>query len=108
MSKLTITDIDVRDRRVLLRVDFNVPIEIGAERLPAYDHRLRAALPTIYYLLGSNSQIILSSHLGRPKGRIIEDLRLAPIAQRLEALLLRPVSYARDSTGPIAEKAVAE
>lgn len=108
MSKLTITDIDVRDRRVLLRVDFNVPIEVGAERLSAYDHRLRAALPTIYYLLGSNSQIILSSHLGRPEGKIIEDLRLAPIAQRLEALLLRPVSYARDSTGPIAEKAVSE
>ena len=106
MSKRTIMDIDVRDRQVLVRVDFNIPIEMGTERLTAYDHRLRATLPTIYYLLGSNARVILCSHIGRPNGRVVEDLRLAPVAQRLSTLLLRPVAYAEDCVGLKAEKAV--
>lgn len=93
MSKRSIMDIDVRDRLVLVRVDFNIPIEMGTERLTAYDHRLRATLPTIYYLLGSNARIVLCTHIGRPDGRVVEDLRLAPVAQRLSDLLQQCINY---------------
>ena len=68
MQKKSITDINVNNKTVLLRVDFNIPLETGTSTEPIYDHRIRSALPTIYYLLGSNAKIILCSHLGRPDG----------------------------------------
>ena len=100
MAKRTLEDIDVRGRRVLVRVDFNVPVDQGAEVVATYDHRLRATLPTIEYLLRQCSKIILCSHLGRPGGKIVEELRLAPVGQRLSVLLSRPVKNMKDCIGP--------
>ena len=107
MAKKTIRDVDLGGKRVLVRVDFNVPIEQGAEALSSYDHRLRATLPTIQYLLDQKCKIILCSHLGRPKGKVVEELRMAPVADRLSALLSRPVKSLRDCVGPEPEKAEA-
>lgn len=106
MTKRTLMDINVQQQRVLVRMDYNIPIEAGTERIIAYDHRLRASLPTISYLMGSRSKIILCSHLGRPNGTVDEDLRLSPVAHRLSALLPRPVQYVDECIGPKAEQAV--
>jgi phosphoglycerate kinase len=103
MRKQTVRDIDVRGKRVLVRVDFNVPID-GARILD--DLRIRAALPTIQYLRDHGAKVVLCSHLGRPKG-VDEALRLAPVAARLGELLGAPVAAARDCVGPDAEAAVA-
>jgi phosphoglycerate kinase len=102
MRKKTIRDIDVRDKRVLVRVDFNVPMDAG--RI-LDELRLTAALPTIQYLRDRGARIVLCSHLGRPKGAVVESLRLAPIAARLSALLSTPVATTDDCVG--AEAAVA-
>lgn len=107
MSKRTIEDIDVSGKRVLVRVDFNVPIEQGIEKLPEYDHRIRSSLPTIQYLLSHKAKVILCSHLGRPRGKATDDLRLAPIAARLQTLLGKPVKYVPDCIGPKVDEAVA-
>jgi phosphoglycerate kinase len=104
--KMTLEDIEVAGKRVLVRVDFNVPLEQGIERLPEYDHRIRSSIPTIQYLIDHNARVILCSHLGRPGGKVVEGLRMAPVAARLEALLGRPVKTAPDCVGPTAEKAV--
>ena len=80
MDKLTIRDVDVQGKRVLMRVDFNVPIEDGRVR---DDSRIRAALPSIAYLLEHGASIVLMSHLGRPKGKVSDSLRLRPVAQHL-------------------------
>ncbi len=103
MRKKTVRDIDVQDRRVLVRVDFNVPIDAG--RI-LDELRLTAALPTIEYLRAQGARIILCSHLGRPKGAVVESLRLAPIATRLSDLLSVPVATANDCVGAEAEAAV--
>ena len=80
---------------MLLRADFNVPLEPNNPEITSeYDHRLRAALPTVEYLLERNCKVVLCSHLGRPKGRVDEALRLKPVARRLSTLL-RPARRRR-------------
>lgn len=95
MDKQTIRDVDVKGKRVLVRVDFNVPIENG--RI-VDDRRIRESLPTIRYLLDHNAAVILCSHLGRPKGRDAK-FSLAPVASHLGELLGRPVAFAGDVVG---------
>ncbi|MFV2064809.1 MAG: phosphoglycerate kinase, partial [Chloroflexota bacterium] len=87
MDKLTVRDFDPKGKRVLLRVDFNVPIEDGRVR---DDSRIRAALPTIAYLLKHGASIVLMSHLGRPKGKVTDSLRMRTVAQYLSELIRRP------------------
>jgi phosphoglycerate kinase len=107
MDKLTIRDIEVSGKRVLVRVDFNVPLdeEIGAI---TDDSRIRATLPTIKYLIDRGARVILCSHLGRPKGMVVEKLRLAIVAQRLSQILGQTVEVATDSISSETEKAVAK
>jgi phosphoglycerate kinase len=103
MPKLTVADIDVKDRRVLMRVDFNVPLENGQV---ANDKRLRAALPTINMILERGGRLILMSHLGRPKGQRVPELSLFPCAGALEKLIGQPVRFAQDCIGEEAERFV--
>ena len=103
MHKKTVTDINVSGKRALVRVDFNVPLQNDAV---TDDRRIRAALPTIEYLLRHNAAVILMSHLGRPKGRVVEELRMNPVAARLSDLLGRPVTKLNDCIGPEVEAAV--
>ena len=105
MNKKTIRDIDPSGKRVLVRVDFNVPLEGGTV---ADDTRIRAALPTIQYLLDHGAALILMSHLGRPKGKVVEELRMDPVAARLSELLGRPVRKLDDCVGPEVEAACRE
>ena len=102
MPKKTIRDIDWSGKRALVRVDFNVPLEKG--RITD-DTRIRGALPTIQHLLDHGAAVVLMSHLGRPKNKVVEDLRLAPIAQHLSELLGRPVQTVSVTTGAEAEAA---
>jgi len=104
MGLRTIRDADVQGKRVLVRVDFNVPIESGKV---LDDWRLRATLPTIRYLTERGAKVILLSHLGRPKGKRDEQFSLRPVAQRLSELLGQPVQFADDCVGEVAEQAVA-
>jgi phosphoglycerate kinase len=106
MGKRVLADLDVKGKKVLVRVDFNVPIEQGVEAIASYDQRLRATLPTIQYLLERGSRVILCSHLGRPGGKVVESVRLAPVGDRLAALLERRVRSLRDCIGPEVEAAV--
>ncbi len=101
MNKKTIRDIDVAGKRVLVRVDFNVPLD--EQQHITDDTRIVAALPTIRYLLDHGAAVILMSHLGRPDGKVMEKLRLAPVAQRLSELLGRPVQMATNCIGPEVE-----
>jgi phosphoglycerate kinase len=105
MNKKTVRDIDVSGKRVLMRVDFNVPLKEGAV---ADDTRIIAALPTIQHLLDDNAAVILMSHLGRPKGQVVPELKMDPVAERLSELLERPVKKLDDCVGPDVEAAVAE
>ena len=100
MSKKTLTDLNISRHRVLVRVDFNVPIEQGIEAISNYDQRLRATLPTIKYLVENDCKIILCSHLGRPNGIVDNELRLAPVGDRLSNLLEMPVQSLHDCIGP--------
>ncbi len=102
--KRSLTDYPLAGKRVLVRVDFNVPLADGRV---TDDTRIRAALPTILYLLDQGCSVVLASHLGRPKGQVVDDLRMAPVAARLSELLGRPVATAADCVGPAAEAAVA-
>ncbi len=102
--KQTVRDVDVKDKRVLVRVDFNVPIQDGDV---ADDTRIRAALPTIRYLLDRGAKIILMSHLGRPTPEDREQFKMDPVARRLEELLGRPVRKVNAVVGPEVEEAVA-
>jgi phosphoglycerate kinase len=104
MDKLTVRDFDPARKRVLVRVDFNVPIEDGKVK---DDSRIRAALPTIRYLLGHDAIVILMSHLDRPNGKVIESMRLRPVAQRLSELLRWPVPITGDALGIGTRDAVA-
>ena len=104
MDKLTIRDIDVKDKRVLVRVDFNVPMNEDTGVITD-DSRIRAALPTIQYLIDHKAKVILCSHLGRPKGAPEDKFRLTPVAKRLSELLGKQVATTRDCIGPEAEAA---
>ena len=104
MIKKTVKDVDVAKKRVLVRVDFNVPM--NRDGAITDDTRIRACLPTIEYLLNQQARIILCSHLDRPGGRVVEALRLAPVAKRLSELLNRPVEALSDCVGPQVEDAV--
>ena len=106
MSKRRLTDLDVAGKRVLVRVDFNVPIEQGPEAIAAYDQRLRATLPTVDFLLRQDCKVILCSHLGRPAGAVDESLRLAPVGDRLASLLQHPVQNLSDCGGPEVESVI--
>jgi phosphoglycerate kinase len=105
MDKMTLRDIEVGGKRVLVRVDFNVPLDEEAGVITD-DSRIRAALPTIKYLIDQGARIILCSHLGRPKGRVVEKLRLAVVGQRLSQILGRQVVVTRDCIGSEVEKAI--
>jgi len=105
MNKKTVRDIDVRGKRVLVRVDFNVPLEEGRV---SDDTRIRAELPTIQYLLDKQAKVILASHLGRPKGKVDPTFSLRPVAARLSELLGQPVQLAPDCVGSAVERIVAE
>ncbi|MGC2657515.1 MAG: phosphoglycerate kinase [Bryobacteraceae bacterium] len=98
MSKLSIKDLDLKDKVVFIRVDFNVPLTAGGQEITS-DKRIRASLPTIQYALEHCSGVILGSHLGRPKGKRNPEMSLAPIAARLAELLGKPVTLAPDSVG---------
>jgi len=106
----TIDDLDVAGRRVLVRADFNVPLEDAGDgtRRITDDGRIRAALPTIESLRSRGARVILAAHLGRPKGEAKPELSLAPVAQRLAELLHVPVALAGDVTGPSAQAIVAD
>src|SRR5260370_15480945 len=96
MPKLSIKDLDLRAKRVFIRVDFNVPIEDGRV---TDDTRIRAALPTMQYATGHGARVILASHLGRPKGQRVDKYSLRPVAEHLSQLLGRPVAFADDCIG---------
>lgn len=103
MAKKSITTAQVHGTRALCRVDFNVPLENGVVQ---DDTRIRAALPTITWLREHGAIVILCSHLGRPKGTVVDDLRLTPVARRLEQLLGSPVTATSDIVGDDARRAV--
>ncbi|MFC2050992.1 phosphoglycerate kinase [Chloroflexota bacterium] len=105
MAKKSIRDIEVEGKRVLVRVDFNVPLDMKTGDITD-DSRIRAVLPTIRYLVDHKAKIILCSHLGRPDGKVVEGLRMATIAKRLSQLIKLPVSTASDCIGTDVEKAV--
>jgi phosphoglycerate kinase len=103
INKKTVKDIDIKGKRVLVRVDFNVPLDENGNITD--DTRIVAALPTIEYILNQNASVILMSHLGRPKGEVKENLRLNPVAKRLEELLKKPVKKLNDCIGKEVEEA---
>lgn len=105
MNKLTVSDIDVSDKRVLVRVDFNVPLKDGKV---TDDTRIRASLPTIQYLLEKKAAVILMSHLGRPKGTFEEELKMFSVAKRLSEILGVEVKQAEDCVGDEVARAASE
>jgi phosphoglycerate kinase len=105
MAKLSITDLDLKGKRVLIRVDFNVPL--SEKQAVTDDTRIRAALPTIRRALGQGARVLLVSHLGRPKGKVVPAMSLAPVAARLSQLLGAPVQMAPDCIGDAVKTAAA-
>ena len=103
-AKKTVRDVDVTGKKVLVRVDFNVPLKDGKV---ADDTRIVASIPTIEYLLQEGAAVVLMSHLGRPKGKFVPELSLRPVAERLSALINLPVAFAEDCVGDVAERAKA-
>ena len=103
--KKTMDDVNVKGKRVFVRVDFNVPM---AEGKITDETRIRAAIPTIEALVNAGAKVILASHLGRPKGEVNEDMRLTAVGERLSQLMNRPVKKLDESIGEAVEKAVAE
>src|SRR5271170_1730736 len=108
MSKLTVRDLDVRGKRVFLRVDYNVPLEEKDAQMVITDAtRIVETLPTLKLLIGKGGKLILTAHLGRPKGKREATMSLAPIAVKLSELLGKPVTFVDDCIGEKVEKAVA-
>lgn len=105
MNKKSVKDVDVRGKRVFCRVDFNVPMK---EAQITDDTRIRAALPTIQYLVEHGAKVILASHLGRPKGKVVEEMRLTSVAERLSELLGKKVIKSDEVVGSEVTKKVAE
>ena len=105
MSKLSIRDLDLKNKTVFIRVDFNVPLEAGADGAMKItsDKRIKASLPTIQYALEQGAGLVLASHLGRPKGKPVPEMSLKPVAVKLAELLGRPVGFAPDCVGPEVE-----
>src|SRR5512142_2668524 len=103
MPKRSIRDLDLKGKRVFIRVDFNVPLAPGGQEITS-DKRIKASLPTIQYALDYGAGVILASHLGRPKGKPNPEMSLKPVAARLEELLGKPVKMAPDCVGPEVEK----
>lgn len=104
MDKRTVSDVEVAGKTAVVRVDFNVPLDKQGHVTDAT--RIEAALPTIRYLLEHNARVVLMSHLGRPDGKVVESMRMAPVARELERLLGQPVKMAPDSVGPEVERLV--
>ena len=101
--KKTVKDVDVRSKRVLVRVDYNVPLDANGN--VSDDKRITASLPTINYLLEQGARIILCSHLGRPKGEVKKEFSLAPVAKRLKELLPNVnIYFASDCIGEEAQR----
>jgi 3-phosphoglycerate kinase len=108
MAKLTLRDVDVRGKRVLVRVDFNVPIKEGGDKIEITDDtRIREALPTINYLREQKAKTILMSHFGRPKGKPVPKYSLRPVGDHLHTLINHPVIFSHDTIGAVPEKIVA-
>ena len=105
MAKTFVADVEVAERRIFLRNDFNVPLDAG--RITD-DTRIAAALPTFHFLLERGARVVCASHLGRPKGEVIPDCTLAPVARRLGERLGRKVEFCPETVGPKAEKAKAK
>src|SRR5579862_7750540 len=98
MPKLSVRDLDLKGKRVFIRVDFNVPLAPGGQEITS-DKRIKASLPTIQYALEQGAGLILASHLGRPKGKPNPEMSLKPVAERLQKLLGRTVNMAPDCIG---------
>src|SRR5438045_637370 len=108
MTKLTIRNLEVRGKRVLVRVDFNVPIEEHGDHIHITDDtRIREALPTINYLRERGAKTILMSHFGRPKGKRVDKYTLRPVADYLHKLINQPVLFSHDTIGEVPGKIVA-
>ena len=105
MSKMTVKDIEIGGKRILVRVDFNVPLDEKTGAI-SDDRRIKVTLPTIKYLIEREARVILISHLGRPRGKVVDELRLAPVAQRLSQILGQQVGVAIECIGPEVEKSV--
>jgi len=105
MPKRTVEDIEVKGKKVLLRVDFNVPLNRNTGAI-SDDSRIRASLLTVKYLVDHKAKLIICSHLGRPEGKVVKNLRMAPIAERLSQLMGLPVSMASDCIGQEVESEV--
>ncbi len=104
MNKLTVEDLDVKGKKVLLRVDFNVPLDKNQQ--VADNSRILAALPTIKYLLKNGARLILISHLGRPMGKVTDTLSLRPVAEVLETVLKKKIVFSPPVLGTIAQTAI--
>jgi phosphoglycerate kinase len=107
MKKKVLRNIELRGKRVLVRVDFNVPLDPQTSAITD-DTRIRAILPTMKYLIQEGAKIILCSHLGHPEGKVVERLRMKPVAYRLSQIFGIPVKIASDCIGPAVEAAAAE
>ena len=108
MPKLSVRDLDVRGKRVLVRVDFNVPTENrGGKVRITDDTRIRESLPTINYLRKHGAKTILMSHFGRPNGKPVPKYSLRPIGEHLHSLIHQPVIFSHDTIGEVPEKIIA-
>src|SRR5438034_556098 len=107
MAKLALRDLDVRGKRVLVRVDFNVPVEARSGKIRITDDtRIRESLPTINYLREHGAKTILMSHFGRPKGKRVDKYSLRPVGDYLHSLIHQPVIFSHDTIGEVPEKVI--